>query len=63
MSQALKAVQGVVDAEVSFDTKRAEVHYDPEMVAPEKLVQAVNDAGFGANLAIKADSEGVGSSS
>lgn len=62
MRQTLKAVHGVTDAEVSYDTERAKVHYDPNTVTPEQLVQAVNNTGFRASLTGKVDAEGVGSS-
>lgn len=50
MSQALKDVKGVTEAEVSFDDKRADIKYDPETVTPQKLVEAVNETGFQATL-------------
>ena len=62
MRQTLKAVHGVTAAEVSYDTERAKVHYDPNTVTPEQLVQAVNNTGFRASLTGKVDAEGVGSS-
>lgn len=50
MSQALKGVEGVTEADVSFDDERADVEYDPEAVTPQKLVDAVNQTGFQATL-------------
>lgn len=50
MSQGLKGVEGVVDAEVLFDDKRAEVKYDPDAVTPQKLVEVVNATGFRATV-------------
>lgn len=50
MSQGLKALDGVVDAEVFFDEQRADVKYDPAVVKPEKLVEAVIEIGFRATL-------------
>ena len=58
MSQGLKALAGVVDAEVSYDEQRAEVHYRPEIVSPEALVEAVKETGFSATLL---DEESAGS--
>jgi|TARA_B100000745_G_scaffold165004_1_gene107946 Cu+-exporting ATPase len=53
-------VHGVTDAEVSYDTERAKVHYDPNTVTLEQLVQAVNNTGFRASLTDKVEAEGVG---
>lgn len=50
MSQALKGVAGVVDAEVFYDEQRAEVVYRPDIVSPGELVEAVKATGFGATL-------------
>ncbi len=50
MSQGLKAIVGVVDAEVSYDEQRAEVKYRSAVVSPEELIAAVEDTGFGASL-------------
>ena len=62
MRQTLKALHGVTDVKVSYDTERAKVHYDPNAVTPEQLVQAVNNTGFQASLTDKVEAEGVGSS-
>lgn len=37
----LKKVEGVVDATVSYEKKRAVVEYDPARVTPAKLVAAI----------------------
>lgn len=50
MRQALLALDGVVAADVSFDDKRAEVRYRPELVTPEQLADAVSEAGFPAEV-------------
>ncbi len=61
MSQGLKAVAGVVDAKVSYDDQRAEVQYRPDIVAPGKLVEAVEEAGFGAALLDEFETQDDGS--
>ncbi|NOY45517.1 MAG: heavy-metal-associated domain-containing protein [Deltaproteobacteria bacterium] len=43
---ALKKVEGVRDARVSFREKRAVVTYDPERTSEEALVKAVESTGF-----------------
>ncbi len=50
MRQALIGVDGVVDADVSYDDKRAEVRYQPDMVEPAALVAAIDDVGFSASV-------------
>lgn len=61
MSQGLKAVAGVVDAVVSYDDQRADVQYRPDIVAPGKLVEAVEKTGFGAALLDESDTQDGGS--
>lgn len=61
MSQGLKAVTGVVDAEVSYDEQRADVEYRPGTVSPEELIAAVKDTGFGASLLEEPNAKGDGS--
>jgi len=43
---ALKAVDGVVDAEVKFNTGRILVEYDPSTAQVDDLVGAVRSAGY-----------------
>lgn len=43
-------VDGVVAAEVSYDDKRVDVQYRPDLVAPDVLVKAINDIGFEASV-------------
>jgi len=47
------ATDGVVEATVSYDDKRADVEYRPEVVTPKQLVEAVNETGFKAKLSDK----------
>ena len=60
MSQGLKAIAGVIDAEVFFDAQRAEVRYLPDLVAPPALVKAVEETGFGARVLDPSATEGDG---
>lgn len=50
MSRELTSLKGVVEADVSFDDRRARVSYRPERVTPEELVEAVDRTGFDAAL-------------
>ena len=53
MRQALLGVRGVVDAEVWYDDKRADVEYDPDTVNPLDLDSGVVPLiGAGGNVAI-----------
>ena len=45
---ALSEVDGVVDATVSYDDKRAEVRFHPDVVQPGAMVEAVDASGFSA---------------
>jgi copper chaperone CopZ len=57
--RALLGVRGVVDAEVWYDDKRADVEYDPETVEVAALVLAIDGAGFaGSLMAVQDDSDG-----
>lgn len=47
---ALKKLDGVHDAQVSSKEKRARVTYDAARVTPERMVQAVKDAGYDATI-------------
>ena len=47
---ALREVDGVVAAEVSYDDKRADVRYRPGLVTPESLVAAIDRIGFEASV-------------
>ena len=50
MRQALLGVDGVVDAKVWYDDKRAEVHYAPADVDTVAMVVAIEAAGFAASV-------------
>jgi copper chaperone CopZ len=42
----LKAQPGVIEAAVNLTTERALVHFSPQRISPNKLVEAVNAAGY-----------------
>ncbi len=50
---ALKKLDGVKDAKVSFTDKQAVVEYAPTKVTPERLADAVNKLGYKASLPAK----------
>lgn len=45
---ALKKLDGVQEAKVSYREERATIIYDPDRVSPEAMIQAIRDAGFDA---------------
>ena len=51
------AAEGVVEAVVLFDEKRADIEYRPDLVTPEQLVEVVNETGFTAKLSDKKEEE------
>lgn len=50
MRQALRDVDGVVDAEVFYDEKRADVRYRADRVQPSAMVSAIDSVGFSATV-------------
>ncbi|BCX89838.1 periplasmic mercuric ion binding protein [Methylomarinovum tepidoasis] len=46
VENALKQVEGVQSAKVDMARGTAEVVFDPARVSPERLAQAVSDAGY-----------------
>lgn len=46
LTQALKAVNGVNDASVSFADSKATISYDEGLVSTQRLQVAIKDAGF-----------------
>ena len=47
VEKALKKVPGVLSASVNLSSEQAAVSYDPSQVAPERLLEAVERAGYG----------------
>lgn len=50
IEKALKALPGVEDAQVHFNSGRIEVVYDPKTASNEQFVQAVRSAGYDAKV-------------
>lgn len=50
---ALKKLDGVRDARVSVEEKRAVVDYDAAKVSPQRMVEAVNRLGYRASVTPK----------
>jgi copper chaperone CopZ len=46
IEKALKAVEGVEQAKVHFNTGRIEVEHDPQKANGDRLVQAVRSVGY-----------------
>lgn len=61
VTDALKAVAGVSDVNVSLSAGEATVHYDERLTSLEQLKAAVKDAGYGVDAADTAQkSQGKG---
>lgn len=51
VQRALEKQPGVADANVNLMMKTATVHFDPGVVTPARLVEAIEETGYGARLA------------
>ena len=49
LEKVLYNVDGVEDAKVSLEEKKADIKYDETQVSEKELIEAVEDAGFKAN--------------
>ncbi|XP_020222994.1 copper-transporting ATPase HMA4 [Cajanus cajan] len=50
VENALKMVEGVKNAIVGLALEEAKVHFDPNLINVDKIIEAIEDAGFGADL-------------
>ncbi|CAI8608191.1 unnamed protein product [Vicia faba] len=50
VEKALQMIDGVKRAIVGLALEEAKVHYDPSLADPEKIIEAIEDAGFGGEL-------------
>ena len=46
LEKVLNNVDGVEDAKVSLEEKKADIKYDETQVSEKELIEAVEDAGF-----------------
>lgn len=63
VTQALKAVHGVGDVDVSLSAGEATVQFDERLISPEQLKSAVIEAGYGVddvNATQKPEGKGCG---
>ncbi len=60
VTQALKAIPGVGDVNVSLSTGEAAVEYNEQLTSPDKLKSAVKDAGYGVDTTTAQKSSGKG---
>lgn len=51
IEKALKALEGVAEAKVHFNTGRIEVQHDSTRVSAEELVQTIRSVGYEAKVA------------
>ncbi|HEX4589873.1 MAG TPA: cation transporter, partial [Gemmataceae bacterium] len=57
VQKALQNQPGVVDAAVNLMTREATVEFDPKLMTPQALVDAVRSSGYGAELPAAEESE------
>ena len=50
VERALQMVDGVKKAVVGLALEEAKVHFDPSIIDTDRIIEAIEDAGFGANL-------------
>ena len=61
VANALKAVSGVNDVQVSLSAGEATVQYDERLTSPDQLKTAVKNAGYSVDVALAAQkSQGKG---
>ena len=46
IEDTVRALDGVVSADVDFEQTRAIVVYDPRRISPSRIIAAIEDAGF-----------------
>jgi len=46
IEKAIKAIDGVINAKVFFNTGRIEVEHDPALVKSDNLVQVIRSVGY-----------------
>lgn len=47
ITAALSAKQGIVEAKVDFDSKKAVIKYDEKKISEEIILQAMQEMGYG----------------
>ena len=50
VERTLSGKEGVAEASVNFATEKASVTYEPAATSPDKLIGAIRDAGYGADV-------------
>ncbi|TKY70939.1 copper-transporting ATPase HMA5 [Spatholobus suberectus] len=50
LESVLQAIHGVLEARVGLATEEAQVHYNPNLVTHNQILQAIEDSGFEAEL-------------
>ena len=60
VTQALKAVSGVSEVDVSLSAGEATVEFDERLTSPEKLKSAVKGAGYGVDTNAAQKPQGKG---
>ena len=56
----VKKLAGVEKVEASYETKRARVSYDPKIVTPQRIIEAIKDLGYSAEIITDKTTAGAG---
>lgn len=58
----VKKLDGVEEVEASYEKKRARVTYDPKVVTPQRIIAAIEELGYAAELVTEKTKAGGGKS-
>lgn len=58
----VKKLDGVEKVEASYEKKQARVTYDPKIVTPQRIIKAIEELGYSAELLPDQTSAGAGKS-
>src|SRR5215203_5395114 len=50
VERAISKIEGVAEANVNFASEKASVAYEPGVTGPDELIEAIRDAGYGADV-------------
>src|SRR5215211_8336671 len=50
VERTISEIEGVAEANVNFASEEASVAYEPSVTGPDELIEAIRDAGYGADV-------------
>ncbi|MEK6973198.1 MAG: heavy metal translocating P-type ATPase [archaeon] len=57
IENALKKQQGILEAQVNLATEKADISYKPSQISAERIIKAIENAGYSAKLSTSTDFE------